>query len=349
MATRRTIMMLGPAAAVAAAALLLVLGAPLGMRAQAAEFGLFETQWEDWPGEHRQERIFPEAVGAEVLPAPPGEVDFPPRLAKAVPPELPFAEEMPAVAPVKGKDEPPQKPAAPLQKPAEPPQKPAAPPRPAATVAAAPQPAVAPTRAESGLLTVYVPLDVKLTINGLPTSATGSRRPFVSYGLKPGFGYKYNVVAEGVREGRRVRQYSIIAMTAGDRTAVVFDFSPPSAGGLGGEESTPSLSLPGLAPTPPIPATPPVGEPPFPILPAPEGGILPPAPRPRLPDVPEKPARDHVPGGDLIPMPSTLPEAPTPPPPTPPAPTPRTDAPAPSRPLLPDLVPEPLVPAEPPK
>ncbi len=38
---------------------------------------------------------------------------------------------------------------------------------------------------ESGVLTVWVPYDAKVTVNGLLTKSTGSRRQFVSFGLKP--------------------------------------------------------------------------------------------------------------------------------------------------------------------
>ena len=55
---------------------------------------------------------------------------------------------------------------------------------------------------ESGVLTVWVPYDAKVTVNGLETKSTGSRRQFVSYGLKPGFSYKYVVRAEVVRNGK---------------------------------------------------------------------------------------------------------------------------------------------------
>ena len=56
-------------------------------------------------------------------------------------------------------------------------------------------------KGENGcLLTVWVPEEAKVTINGRLTKSTGSRRQFVSYGLKPGLSYKYEVKAEIVRE-----------------------------------------------------------------------------------------------------------------------------------------------------
>ena len=47
----------------------------------------------------------------------------------------------------------------------------------------------------SGVLTVWVPYDAKVTVNGRLTKSTGSRRQFISYGLKPGLSYKYVVKA----------------------------------------------------------------------------------------------------------------------------------------------------------
>ena len=52
------------------------------------------------------------------------------------------------------------------------------------------------------MLTVWVPYDAKVTVNGLETHSTGSRRQFVSFGLKPGLSYKYVVKAQVVREGQ---------------------------------------------------------------------------------------------------------------------------------------------------
>ncbi len=57
-------------------------------------------------------------------------------------------------------------------------------------------------REDGCLLTIWVPHEAKVTINGMQTKSTGSRRQFVSYGLRPGFSYSYEVVAKVVREGK---------------------------------------------------------------------------------------------------------------------------------------------------
>jgi hypothetical protein len=56
-----------------------------------------------------------------------------------------------------------------------------------------------------------------VTINGLATKSTGSRRQFVSYGLKPGFTYTYEVV--------ELTESKTISLTAGDRGGVAFGFN----------------------------------------------------------------------------------------------------------------------------
>ncbi len=81
---------------------------------------------------------------------------------------------------------------------------------------------------ESGVLTVWVPYDAKVTVNGLETRSTGSRRQFVSYGLKPGFSYKYVVRAEVVRNGQMQEDTRTVTLTAGQITAVAFGFNTTS-------------------------------------------------------------------------------------------------------------------------
>ncbi len=82
---------------------------------------------------------------------------------------------------------------------------------------------------ESGVLTVYVPYEAKVTINGLLTKSTGSKRHFVSYGLQPGYTYKYVVKAEVIREGKVVTDSQTVSLTAGGQNGVAFGFNnPPS-------------------------------------------------------------------------------------------------------------------------
>lgn len=82
-----------------------------------------------------------------------------------------------------------------------------------------------PTRDTSGLLTVYVPADAKVLINGYETTSEGSRREYVSYGLKEGLQYPYKIEAEVVREGKVYVETREVILTAGDKKGVAFSFA----------------------------------------------------------------------------------------------------------------------------
>lgn len=77
----------------------------------------------------------------------------------------------------------------------------------------------------SGLLTIWVPYDAKVTINGLATRSTGTKRQYVSYGLKPGFQYKYEIRVTIVRDGERLVEQRVATLTAGDHQALAFGFN----------------------------------------------------------------------------------------------------------------------------
>lgn len=92
-----------------------------------------------------------------------------------------------------------------------------------------------PTPENSALLTVWVPYDAKVVVNGLETRSVGSRRQFVSYGLTPGCSYKYVIVAQVTREEKgpngeiqqKVQEDNReVILTAGARTSVAFGFNP---------------------------------------------------------------------------------------------------------------------------
>lgn len=93
-------------------------------------------------------------------------------------------------------------------------------------------PSTSVTPDNSGMLTIWVPYDAKVTINGMATKSTGSRRTFVSYDLKPGFSYKYDVKAEIVRDGKIVEDTKTVVLTAGGNSALAFGFNMAPAEGL---------------------------------------------------------------------------------------------------------------------
>ncbi|MGD0900700.1 MAG: TIGR03000 domain-containing protein [Thermoguttaceae bacterium] len=115
-------------------------------------------------------------------------------------------------------------PAAPAPAPAAAPATPAAP----SAGPAAPTTWLEPTQETSGIVTIWVPAEAKVTINGLATRSTGSKRQYVSYGLKPGFSYKYEIKAEIVRDGQIVEEDRTVSITAGQRAAVAFGFNKPA-------------------------------------------------------------------------------------------------------------------------
>jgi uncharacterized protein (TIGR03000 family) len=80
----------------------------------------------------------------------------------------------------------------------------------------------------SGLVTIWVPAEAKVTINGRATRSTGSKRQYVSFGLKPGFTYKYDIQATIVRDGQLVEETRTVSLTAGQRSAVAFGFNKPA-------------------------------------------------------------------------------------------------------------------------
>ena len=82
---------------------------------------------------------------------------------------------------------------------------------------------------ESATLTVFVPTEAKVTINGKFTKSTGSERRYVSYGLHPGQTYVYKIQAEIVRAGKAITDEQTVSLTAGVQRSVAFGFHVPSS------------------------------------------------------------------------------------------------------------------------
>lgn len=76
--------------------------------------------------------------------------------------------------------------------------------------------------ANAGQITIWVPSDARVTINGYRTSSTGERRVYVSHGLRPGLTYKYEIQAEVIRNGRAVQQTRTVYLTAGSVSQLAF-------------------------------------------------------------------------------------------------------------------------------
>jgi len=73
-------------------------------------------------------------------------------------------------------------------------------------------------------LTVDVPAEAEIIVNGHTTRSTGTRREFVSTGAEPGLVYRYEVWAAVTRNGRRLEEIKSITLRAGESGKLSFDF-----------------------------------------------------------------------------------------------------------------------------
>lgn len=81
-------------------------------------------------------------------------------------------------------------------------------------------------RRVDGLLTVEVPEDAKIFVNGQPTTSTGERREYVSRNLELGFTYSYEVRAEVVRDGQTIQETKKVDLKAGETARLAFALAP---------------------------------------------------------------------------------------------------------------------------
>ncbi|MFW6168905.1 MAG: TIGR03000 domain-containing protein [Planctomycetota bacterium] len=76
---------------------------------------------------------------------------------------------------------------------------------------------------DDAFLTVSVPADTRVLVNGVATRSTGDVRRYVSRDLSPGFDYTYEVQAEMMVEGEPVTQTKTIQLRAGQEADLAFD------------------------------------------------------------------------------------------------------------------------------
>lgn len=74
----------------------------------------------------------------------------------------------------------------------------------------------------SALISVSVPADAKVFINGHPTTSTGERREYISKGLQPESLYAYRVRVEFVRNDKPVTEEKVVQLTAGQTSSLAF-------------------------------------------------------------------------------------------------------------------------------
>lgn len=84
-------------------------------------------------------------------------------------------------------------------------------------------------QSNSGLLTVSVPTDARVLVNGVATRSTGDLRRYVSRNLHPGFSYTYEVTTQARINGEPVTQTKIVQLRAGEETTLAFDMQAQAA------------------------------------------------------------------------------------------------------------------------
>jgi uncharacterized protein (TIGR03000 family) len=77
---------------------------------------------------------------------------------------------------------------------------------------------------QTALLSVSVPAETKIYINGTATTSSGSERQYISRGLTSGNRYEYEVKAEITRDGNTVTETKNVTLAAGQQVNVSFNF-----------------------------------------------------------------------------------------------------------------------------
>ncbi len=77
---------------------------------------------------------------------------------------------------------------------------------------------------DAALLTVVVPEDARVYVNGMLTKTPGTQRQYVSYGLRPGYGYTYEVRAVVTRDGQELSDTQMVRVRVGETRDLAFDF-----------------------------------------------------------------------------------------------------------------------------
>ena len=73
------------------------------------------------------------------------------------------------------------------------------------------------------MLTVNVPDDAKVFVNGAATRSTGSLRQYISRGLDSDRSYTYEVRAEVTRNGKTIEQTKSVRLEGGQTVSLAFD------------------------------------------------------------------------------------------------------------------------------
>ena len=79
--------------------------------------------------------------------------------------------------------------------------------------------------ADNAALTISLPEDAVLFINGEKIPRTGPRREYFSTGMKPSLTYTYVVRAELLRNGTTLKDTKTLSLSPGDNKSLILDFS----------------------------------------------------------------------------------------------------------------------------
>ena len=75
------------------------------------------------------------------------------------------------------------------------------------------------------LLSVIVPQDARVYVNGMLTKTPGTHRQFVSYGLLAGYRYTYEVRTVVTRDGQGLSDTRVVRVRVGETRDLAFDFN----------------------------------------------------------------------------------------------------------------------------
>jgi uncharacterized protein (TIGR03000 family) len=78
---------------------------------------------------------------------------------------------------------------------------------------------------DAAQLTVVVPEDAQVFVNGMLTQTPGTVRQFVSHGLKSGYNYTYEVRALVTRNGETLSDVQVVRVRVGEARDLAFDFA----------------------------------------------------------------------------------------------------------------------------
>jgi len=74
------------------------------------------------------------------------------------------------------------------------------------------------------ILSMDVPEDARVYVNGILTKTPGAHRQFISRGLASGYQYTYNVRAVVHRDGKELSDSQVVRVEAGETADLAFNF-----------------------------------------------------------------------------------------------------------------------------